>query len=179
MNTADEGKEGVRKMKLRKRKIFVVCLCTTAIIFSGFFKVLVSNNEKASKIRAVETFTMKTDGLKKLAESRERENKNIQQKEIRNGQTEFWTYDSYKEWVLEENIELDKLAESGGRYLENGEWAEWTKADSDFLKTEYKKNLKKIKEGYLLAKTSDETQDTSLMIYPLKDAEVKETSSSK
>lgn len=166
-------------MKWRKYFFIVVCICTAATIFGGFFKVLASDNEKVSSIRAVELFTMKTDGLKKIAESNERENKNIQQKEMRHGETEFWTYESYKEWVLEENIELDKLAESGGRYLENGEWAEWTKADSEFLKTEYKKNLKKIKEGYLLAKISGETQDTSLMIYPLKDAEVKETSSSK
>lgn len=78
---------------------------------------------------------------------------------------EWWTYDEYKEWLENEKVELQSMLGEKGWTQSRGDFV-WTQEMIDEAIAMYEQTLEDIKNGYLVSKTVDGSEDTMLMMNP-------------
>lgn len=78
---------------------------------------------------------------------------------------EWWTYEGYKEWLENEKVELQSMLGEKGWTSGRGDFV-WTQEIIDETIAMYEKILEDIKNGYLVSKTVDGSEDTMLMMNP-------------
>ncbi|MBO1872113.1 M56 family metallopeptidase [Lachnoanaerobaculum sp. Marseille-Q4761] len=80
---------------------------------------------------------------------------------------EYWTYDEYKDYIVEEKAKLMLLVNSKDMYLKDGRWVKWTVEDVEKIIKVYEDNLEEIKNGAKLSKSingddSEQSYQTSI-----------------
>lgn len=78
------------------------------------------------------------------------------------GETEikaYWTVEEYTVWLNNQKLNLQRILESGNRYLdtETGEWKEWTQEKVDKQILRYEQILELIKSGAKVEKSESES----------------------
>ena len=79
---------------------------------------------------------------------------------------EWWTADEYATWLENEKKELEGIIGEKGWTPSTG-WFTWTEEMVAETIAEYEEILAKIRDGYLVSKTVDGSEDTMLMMNPL------------
>lgn len=71
----------------------------------------------------------------------------------------YWTVEEYTVWLNNQKLNLQKILESGNRYLdtETGEWKEWTQEKVDEQILRYEQILELIKSGAKVEKSESES----------------------
>ncbi len=78
-------------------------------------------------------------------------------------QVEWWTYDEYKAWLENEKTQLQAMLGETGWTGGRGEFV-WTQEVIDETIAMYEQTLEDIKNGYLVSKTVDGSDDVVLMV---------------
>lgn len=75
---------------------------------------------------------------------------------------EWWTYDEYKEWLENEKVQLQSMIGEKGWTGGRGEFV-WTQKIVDETIAMYENTLEDIKNGFMVSKTINGSEDTMLM----------------
>lgn len=157
-------------MKMKKMTVFnfalgLIVIATTATVFvtSAMTTESLPNKEVVTNTAITMTRTNK-DGKNEYSLDEGETWISQSQWEQQSPQVEWWTYEEYKEWLEKEKIELQKVVGSGAKYMENGEWVEWTQKTVDKAIEQLENTLEQIEAGIKVSKTIDGKEDIILSV---------------